>query len=977
MSIRHFSSKSLLFPSPSSPFPYSIFVSHFCSSSTLPSRLNFPQRHLEEESRNVRVSVWWDFENCNLPAGVNVFKVAPTITAAIRETGIKGPIQITAFGDVLQLSRVNQEALTSTGIQLTHVPRGGKNSADRSLLVDLMCWVSQNPPPAHLFLISGDRDFASVLHRLRMSNYNIMLASVDHCPSVLCSAASVMWRWNALVRGDCLTGKVFNQPPDGPYGSWYGNYTVSLEDPFSVEQPTLPQTEELNKIRPVPKAVMKQIKDILSSHPKGITIDDLRSQLNFIDRDYYGYRRFYRFLMSMPNILKLQTSNGAHIIHGIGIKPKPVEPNSCLSNDPLTSYGIECHPEPIKPEGGEISVSESVVKDPLMSSSLESSTEGSASKVRNFPDEAVSMDNEKPLKESVAFHSHDEVVEVANSSVGGDSISPVIEQDSKTEVEVGFLKKIRRRWFGRTEDGSAIDKHGPQVDSLGKTEDEKKIVEPSSQESYPVSPTSNSLSSSGPTPVKETNISLDPYDGERGKIPSLRNRILQWCKVGGKSPDPDVTADQPGLEPKQIQSHSGKHEIFSEDSFWRDMDSFFNSEQGSLVISQSKTREEMATYMQKDGPLILKTLTESDVLQLVDILVSEKKWVEEYPFEASPFKLTRCSGQHASSGHSHTSSGLASIFSSSSLKSDTKRQPDHKEDGKPGGVENISHAGDSKPVGCTKPSGRYKKKTLIDCKKLVSEILKEFPEGYNLSGFKVLFQERYGYDLDVQKLGYNKLASLLQIIPGVKVESTFMVPSDEMPKVGDVPNSCESNSIHSSATSGSELSDTLQSDEPDSTWEELGPIEEKCAYPQYEPFVSDDEFSESEGEASPVAQLQGQAKSRMDSEDSSLLRILDSWYSSKDGVNRKEKSENVQDMMNSSSNGKQTCNQSGTRSKSGTSLEKHGKKQRPQKSYCFVADPDAEECDGNGSGSNDPNKLIDGIIGRLKTAKSGGVRMRS
>lgn len=68
--------------------------------------------------------MWWDFENCNLPAGVNVFKVAHAITAAIRSHGIKGPVMITAFGDVMQLSRTNQEALSATGINITHVPNG-------------------------------------------------------------------------------------------------------------------------------------------------------------------------------------------------------------------------------------------------------------------------------------------------------------------------------------------------------------------------------------------------------------------------------------------------------------------------------------------------------------------------------------------------------------------------------------------------------------------------------------------------------------------------------------------------------------------------------------------------------------------------------------------------------------------------------------------------------------------------------------
>lgn len=91
---------------------------------------------------------------------------------------------------------------------------GGKNSADRSLLVDLMYWVSRNPPPAHVFLISGDRDFAGILHRLRMNNYNILLASPESAPSVLCSASNIMWQWSSLLKGETLPGKLFNQPPE-------------------------------------------------------------------------------------------------------------------------------------------------------------------------------------------------------------------------------------------------------------------------------------------------------------------------------------------------------------------------------------------------------------------------------------------------------------------------------------------------------------------------------------------------------------------------------------------------------------------------------------------------------------------------------------------------------------------------------------------------------------------------------------------
>lgn len=197
-----------------------------------------------------------------------------------------------------------------------------------------MCWVSQNPPPAHLFLISGDRDFAGILHRLRMNNYNILLASPEYAPTVLCSAASIMWHWNSLLKGENLQGKHFNQPPDGQYGSWYGHYRVPLEDPFAVaEAPVCPQAENSpdsapDKVRPIPKKIVKQIRQILHSYPKGIPITDLRAELSKnninIEKDFYGYKKFSCFLLAMPQVLKLQhESDGQHLV--CGVPPKALD----------------------------------------------------------------------------------------------------------------------------------------------------------------------------------------------------------------------------------------------------------------------------------------------------------------------------------------------------------------------------------------------------------------------------------------------------------------------------------------------------------------------------------------------------------------------------------------------------------------------------------------------------------------------------
>lgn len=969
--------------------------------------------------------MWWDFENCHLPAGVNVFKVAHAITAAIRANGMKGPIQITAFGDVLQLSRANQEALSSTGINLTHVPQGGKNSADRSLLMDLMYWVSQNPPPAHLLLISGDRDFANVLHRLRMNNYNILLATSDTAPSVLCSAASIMWRWNALVRRENLIGKIFNQPPDGPYGSWYGYYKVPLEDPFSVvEQPKCTHGEELSEASsetktppnptptPIPKAVTKQIRDILSLYPKGISIADLRFELGKIkgfDKNLYGYKKFSRFLLSMPNILKLQsTGDGNFIVSAVAAKPEPYEPNPCISTGPVVMEVDQLTTKALKPNGKEEPISGSVDQKNVMPLSPEISAERPIRKVQKSPPHKdVKMNIEEPPKEMDELPSIGEKdVQVVNAQVSEDNPMPVKQKDSKSEV--GFLKKFWRTWFGSKDDSSGakdydipnkphaygdysdkksentLEKCGASGDVLEKKEVEKNFVNLPTQKNGRVSSTSCSSSNSDSNIEKESSMSYEPYNEKSEKRAGFFGLIMKWWKFGENSPNSDSSTDQPSKELEQINSCSEKHDIFSEDSFWKEMESFLGSQRGSLLVSQSITREQMARNLQKDGPVALRSLGESDAHRLVGMLISEKKWVEENLSESSPYKLTWSARKSTSFSDSRASNGLRSIFLSTSSQSDAKRRSDHDGDAINGRIQNISHAGVSQPVSRRKSSVSLRSETLMDCQKLVNEILREFPEGYNIGSFRKLFLERYGYPLDIQKLGHQKLASLLQKMPGVTIESTYIFPSGKSSECSiqdsAAPNIDECDSAHTSTTSGSELPDASKDDESDSTWEELGPVdnagssrkasEEKCTFTHYESSASDDEFSEPERELIAGTQEEGLTKSGMNHEDSSLLQILDSWYSSKEGVKTKENPENVQDMIDCSKNALQPSNPLGLGTKIDTSLRKYGQKQKPQRRYSFVADPDDNDLDANNS-----NKLIDGIIGSLK--KSGGSRMQS
>jgi len=78
--------------------------------------------------------------------------------------------------------------------------------------MDLNDWISTNPPPVHLFLIFGNGDFYSngILHRLRMCNYNILLAYPGRPHVALFHAATIIWEWSSMLKGEDLTGKHFN-----------------------------------------------------------------------------------------------------------------------------------------------------------------------------------------------------------------------------------------------------------------------------------------------------------------------------------------------------------------------------------------------------------------------------------------------------------------------------------------------------------------------------------------------------------------------------------------------------------------------------------------------------------------------------------------------------------------------------------------------------------------------------------------------
>ncbi|KAL1215088.1 hypothetical protein V5N11_007666 [Cardamine amara subsp. amara] len=153
------------------------------------------------EFTRAKTSVWWDIENCPVPKGSDAHGITQTLSLALMKMNYNGPLSISSYGNTNLIPNSVQQALSSTGVSLNHVPSGRKDASDKKILVDMFLWVMDNPAPANLMLITGDGDFSDALHRLRMRRYNILLAHPQQVSAALVASANTTWLWSDFFAG--------------------------------------------------------------------------------------------------------------------------------------------------------------------------------------------------------------------------------------------------------------------------------------------------------------------------------------------------------------------------------------------------------------------------------------------------------------------------------------------------------------------------------------------------------------------------------------------------------------------------------------------------------------------------------------------------------------------------------------------------------------------------------------------------------
>ena len=169
------------------------------------SRLGSGERHRRASDARAPIAVFHDLENCAVPSAVQAWSVAGAVLEALRASGYGGVLRsYTAFGDMALLRPAIRRQLSSTGVRLCDVPSGRKDAADRALLLDMLLFARDTPPPAVVLLITGDRDFAPTAHRLTQLGYTVLLsaplATATVAPELL-SAAHRRFDWASMACG--------------------------------------------------------------------------------------------------------------------------------------------------------------------------------------------------------------------------------------------------------------------------------------------------------------------------------------------------------------------------------------------------------------------------------------------------------------------------------------------------------------------------------------------------------------------------------------------------------------------------------------------------------------------------------------------------------------------------------------------------------------------------------------------------------
>ncbi|KAI5474626.1 DUF537-domain-containing protein [Pseudohyphozyma bogoriensis] len=151
---------------------------------------------------NQPVAIFWDYENVRLPTSFPVLTAIPLLRNLSRSHGKL--VSFRAYLDT-ELERGHKSSgvrrdLQASGVSIQDTPHnGGKDVADKQIIVDIFSFALDHPSPATVILITGDKDFSYALSTLRNRLYTVVLICPALASPTLTSQADVVVDWRTGV----------------------------------------------------------------------------------------------------------------------------------------------------------------------------------------------------------------------------------------------------------------------------------------------------------------------------------------------------------------------------------------------------------------------------------------------------------------------------------------------------------------------------------------------------------------------------------------------------------------------------------------------------------------------------------------------------------------------------------------------------------------------------------------------------------
>ncbi|KAJ0247256.1 hypothetical protein HA466_0166880 [Hirschfeldia incana] len=143
--------------------------------------------------------VCWNIENCPISKGCKAEEICQKISSALSKLNYRGPISISAYGNMNYIPPSIKKALFSTGVVLNHVHVNSRGSS-LHIFSKLLDW-RRHPNPSNLMLISRDESLPYDLSELQSDPHNnVLLAHPPNASESFVASAKTTWLWNSLCK---------------------------------------------------------------------------------------------------------------------------------------------------------------------------------------------------------------------------------------------------------------------------------------------------------------------------------------------------------------------------------------------------------------------------------------------------------------------------------------------------------------------------------------------------------------------------------------------------------------------------------------------------------------------------------------------------------------------------------------------------------------------------------------------------------